>query len=120
MGRRKKEVIETPDTNDVIKTENNVDQSVDFSEMFLLKVLDKQFEIVNSPYKTDDLLKMDADQQTKIWENYTFTREQFIEWKQYFMNLAKETPMLDKLQDGELDEIFFALAGQWAFEVNEE
>jgi pyruvate/oxaloacetate carboxyltransferase len=39
---------------------------------------------------------------------------------EYFVNLAKETPMIDKLQDAELDEIFFALAGQWAFEVNEE
>lgn len=89
---------------------------------FLIKVLDKQFSLANCSRTTEDVMKMTEEEQANFWKEYTLTPSQFDEWKQFFINNAKDNEEFDEIYSIEnneeiIESIFDAIAGEWSFEV---
>lgn len=103
--------------NKVEKNEDMVLASQELDMNILYKILDKQFNLVGAPYQTADMLGMDIETQTKVWESYTFTTEQFETWHQFVIDCLKEWTVTADLTPDEADEIFRIIADQWAFEI---
>lgn len=104
----------------IVNKEKNEDMMIASQELdmnILYKILDKQFSLVGAPYQTSDMLGMDIENQTKVWESYTFTSEQFEDWHKFVIDCLKEWPVTADLTADEADEIFRIIADQWAFEI---
>ena len=91
---------------------------------FLIKVLDKQFSLANCSRTTKEVIEMSEEEQAKFWKEYTLTPSQFDEWKQFFINNAKDNEEFDEIYSIEnneeiIESIFDAIAGEWSFEVVE-
>lgn len=104
----------------IVTKEKNEDMLLASQELdmnILYKILDKQFSLVGAPYQTADMLGMDIETQTKVWESYTFTSEQFEDWHKFVIECLKEWSVTADLTADEADEIFRIIADQWAFEI---
>ena len=91
---------------------------------FLIKVLDKQFSLANCSRTTEDVMKMTAEEQANFWEEYTLTPSQFDEWKQFFIDAAKDNEEFDEIRTKEnsqeiIESIFESIVNLWSFEVVE-
>ena len=91
---------------------------------FLIKVLDKQFSLVNCSRTTEDVMKMTEEEQANFWKEYTLTPSQFDEWKQFFIDTAKDNEEFDEIRAKEnnqeiIESIFNSIVNLWSFEVVE-
>ena len=91
---------------------------------FLIKVLDKQFSLVNCSRTTEDVMKMTEEEQANFWKEYTLTPSQFNEWKQFFIDTAKDNEEFDEIRAKEnsqeiIESIFESIVHLWSFKVVE-
>lgn len=91
---------------------------------FLMKVLNKQFSLVNCARTTEEVIEMSEEEQAKFWKEYTLTPSQFDEWKQFFLDNATENEEFVKIyamENGQeiIESIFEAVANEWSFEIVE-
>lgn len=131
MARRKKvkeepiieqinEQIIEEDTAQDINAET--DMQKDSELMFLIKVLDKQFELVGVPYTTKELIEMDQETQAKALDGYKLTDGLYDEWYNYFVETAKDNFLFNGLNESDLQNIFKNIVDEWglAFEPDAE
>ena len=91
---------------------------------FLKDMLNKQFELANCDATVDDVIEMDETNQVEFWEKYSLTSEQYIVWKQYFIEHFPETEEYEDIKEMEncneiVESIFETLAEEWAFNIVE-
>lgn len=92
---------------------------------FLKAVLNKQFELVGCKNTTDEVIKMNMNEQADIWNSYKITKEQHQEWRNYFMEIASENDDFKEYENKDgfqevLDEVFETISKEWSFEIIEE
>lgn len=106
---------ETIDTNQ--QDELNISEvNIGFNEIeFVVKVLDKQFELVGAPYKTMEIVEMNMDEQQKIWTSYYLNDSIMDEWFNYFVSLAKETEGFNTLDELSIKAVFESIVDEWGF-----
>lgn len=132
MGRRKKEVIKNKPLEEDIQEytvqdiNTETDMQKDSELMFLIKVLDKQFELVGVPYTTKELIEMDQETQAKALDGYKLTDGLYNEWYNYFVETAKDNFLFNGLNESDLQNIFKNIVDEWGLvfepdaEYNEE
>jgi hypothetical protein len=91
---------------------------------FLIKVLDKQFSLANCSRTTEEVIEMSEEEQAKFWKEYTLTPSQFDEWKQFFIDTAKDNEEFEEIYVMEntqeiIEYIFETIAEEWSFKVVE-
>lgn len=55
-------------------------------EQYLFDIVQKEFDIVNSGVKFKDLKEMEQHCKGDWYEKFSFTKEQYEEWKAYCLN----------------------------------
>ena len=117
MGRRKK-VKEEPiveQINEQVIEEDTVKQAESEIE-FLIKILNKQFELVGVPYTTEELIEMDQETQAKALDGYKLTDDLYNEWYNYFVETSKDNFLFNGLNESDLQSIFTNIVDEWGLD----
>ena len=111
MGRRKK-VNEEPiveQINEQVIEEDTAKQAESEIE-FLIKILNRQFELVGVPYTTEELIEMDQETQAKALNGYKLTDDLYNEWYNYFIEMTKDNFLFNGLNESDLQNMRFVRA----------
>lgn len=117
MGRRKR-VKEEPiveQINEQVIEEDTVKQAESEIE-FLIKILNRQFELVGVPYTTEELIEMDQETQAKVLDGYKLTDDLYNEWYNYFIEMAKDNFLFNGLNESDLQSIFTNIVDEWGLD----
>lgn len=101
---------------DVEIQDNKTNNSLNEIE-FLIKLLDKQFELVGAPYTTEQVMQMDMETQQELWSSYILTKEQYTEWYQYFISIKDSVITFQGLDDIVCESIFANIVTEWGFNI---
>lgn len=96
-----------------VPTENTNDVKV------LEKILNKQFQLVGCKIKVKDIYKMNQDQQTELWNKYTFTKEQFDKWHEFALKTFAKDPLFSQLDEETIESVFDDISNNWAFNIKD-
>lgn len=117
MGRRKN-INEEPiveQNNEQFIEEDTVKQAE--SEIdFLIKILNKQFELVGVPYTTEELIEMDQETQAKALDGYKLTDDLYNEWYNYFIETTKDNFLFNGLNESDLQNIFINIVDEYGLD----
>lgn len=121
MGRRKR-VVEEPIVEQNIEEkiteviEDTNDEELHSEIDFLIKILDKQFELAGVPNTTEELLGMDEETQLNILKGYKLNDDLYNEWYNYFIYTAKNEPLFSGVDEQSLQNIFKGIYDTWGLE----
>ena len=102
-------IISEPNT----PAENNNDIKV------LEKILNKQFQLVGCKIKVKDIYKMNQEQQTELWNKYTFTKEQFDKWHEFALKTFAKDPLFSQMDEETIESIFDDICNNWSFNIKD-
>ena len=117
MGRRKR-VKEEPiveQINEQVIEEDTAKQAESEIE-FLIKILNRQFELVGVPYTTEELIEMDQETQAKALDGYKLTDDLYNEWYNYFVESTKDNFLFNGLNESDLQNIFTNIVDEWGLD----
>lgn len=83
----------------------------------LEKILNKQFQLVGCKIKVKDIYKMNQEQQTELWNKYTFTKEQFDKWHEFALKTFAKDPLFSQMDEETIESIFDDICNNWSFNI---
>lgn len=103
-------ILSNPDT----RSEDNTNDI-----KILEKILNKQFQLVGCKLKVKDIYKMNQEQQTELWNKYTFTKQQFDKWHEFAIKTFAKDPLFSQLDEETIEAIFDNISNHWAFNIKD-
>lgn len=85
----------------------------------LEKILNKQFQLVGCKIKVKDIYKMNQEQQTELWNKYTFTKEQFDKWHEFALKTFAKDPLFSQMDEETIESIFDDICNNWSFNIKD-
>lgn len=104
----------------IILTNTNTQSEDNTNDIKILeKILNKQFQLVGCKLRVKDIYKMNQEQQTELWNKYTFTKQQFDKWHEFAIKTFAKDPLFSQLDEETIEAIFDNISNHWAFNIKD-